>query len=208
MSEHLDEKAKEKAWVMRTTIGFSIAVFAVIAAAEYATLYYSNVRNQYLAIVCSGLVVIGAISWLKGGSDRRNRALVKRQAEAGPNAVAEANPFQFLARGEYLGIALVLATALTYSILYYQQRPKPVHIVARAKEPPKPEPKPVEKTPVAFPPMKLNGLVMRQTRPAAIINSHTYFVGDYIGDAEVTSITLAGVTLEEAGEKMLLELGQ
>src|SRR5690349_9593692 len=102
MSEQLDEKAKEKAWVMRTTIGFSIAVFAVIAAAEYATLYYSNVRNQYLAMVCSGLVVVGALSWLKGGRGRRNRALVQRQAAAAAGAVVESNPFQFLARAEFV----------------------------------------------------------------------------------------------------------
>ena len=60
--------------------------------------------------------------------------------------------------------------------------------------------------PVQFPKMKLQGLTASSTRPNAIINAKTYFIGDHVGEAVVTAIDQRGVTLELGGQTKVLTM--
>lgn len=62
--------------------------------------------------------------------------------------------------------------------------------------------------PIQFPKMKLQGLTASSTRPSAIINAKTYFIGDRLGEAVVTVIERHSVTLELGGQTKVLNIQQ
>lgn len=63
-------------------------------------------------------------------------------------------------------------------------------------EPPKP----------AAPVLKLQGIFYRPSRPSAMINSKTVFVGDKVAQAKVLAIDRESVTLESDGQTKVLTL--
>ena len=76
-----------------------------------------------------------------------------------------------------------------------------------AKEPPPPLPAPVtNRTPAAFPKLKLQGIIFRETRPYAIINARSYTIGDRVEELHVRAIDRASVTLELQGDLLVLTL--
>lgn len=72
-------------------------------------------------------------------------------------------------------------------------------------EAPPPEPQP-PKEPVIFPELKMQGVFFRETRSFAIINGHSYSVGDHVGDVIIKAIDRTSVVLELSGEMKLLTL--
>lgn len=52
-----------------------------------------------------------------------------------------------------------------------------------------------------FPPLKLQGIIYRKTRPSAFINGKTLYVGDQIDSAELIEIDLQYVTFELSGRQ-------
>jgi hypothetical protein len=71
---------------------------------------------------------------------------------------------------------------------------------------PPPPPPPVK--PVAFPKLKLQGIVFREPRPSALINGRTYFVGDEVQGAKVFSVALTNVVIEFQGQYKTLALDE
>ena len=100
--------------------------------------------------------------------------------------------------------------------LRQQPAPAPVEVVAaRAPEPPPAAPAiivsaspPPPVTPPAPPPpaFKLQGIYWRPTRPSAVVNGKTVYVGDRVESARVTAIDQEGVTITVNGESRTLLL--
>lgn len=98
--------------------------------------------------------------------------------------------------------------------LYEQPRPAPVQsAVARAPEP-KPaaaaiptNPAPALSAPQASakPTYKLQGIYWRPTRPSAVVNGKTVYVGDRVEKARITAIEQDSVTLDVEGESKVLQ---
>jgi len=72
--------------------------------------------------------------------------------------------------------------------------PAPTDISIKPASPPEPPPAPQP------PPIRLQAIVYSPTRPSAIINNRTVFIGDRVGDLRVTSITQETTTLIGAGQ--------
>lgn len=73
---------------------------------------------------------------------------------------------------------------------------KPTNVEPAITEPP-PPPAPV---------FKLQGIFYRPSRPSAVINSKTVFVGDRVGQAKVLAIDRESVTLQSDGQTKVLTL--
>ena len=67
------------------------------------------------------------------------------------------------------------------------------------------EPVAPEAPPKPSPP-KLQGIIYRPDRPAAIVNGKTVFLGDPVGEFRVLAISAESVTLESAGQTNVLTL--
>jgi hypothetical protein len=55
-------------------------------------------------------------------------------------------------------------------------------------------------------PLKLQGVILAQANPSAIINGSTCFVGDKIGQAKVVAITMCSVTLSFGDAEQVLRV--
>ena len=72
-------------------------------------------------------------------------------------------------------------------------------------------PSPVTNTVVALPPkpeLKLQGILLAATRPCAIVNGKTLFVGDQVNGLRVTAISKDSVTLQSQTEMSILSLSR
>lgn len=56
------------------------------------------------------------------------------------------------------------------------------------------------------PPLKLQGIVYNPSRPSAMINGRTVFIGERVRDFRVVAITSTSVTLSANGQSKVLEL--
>jgi hypothetical protein len=65
------------------------------------------------------------------------------------------------------------------------------------------QPKPLH---VDFPDLRLQGVACSKATPSALINRKTYFVGDIVEGAKVTSIFPDSIVLEKGGEKRVYQL--
>lgn len=182
----MSESANTEVWIRRTRIGVSIAICAVIAGSEYAALKQFTIVQKHGAIICIAFVVTGVIAWIIGWYNRHENI--------GSGAT---HPLSILGQSRFWGLILILSSALNYFALAYRQ-PAPFSspIIAKAKQP------------LAFPTMKLNGLVFREHNSSAIINSQTYHIGDLIGHARITAIDRESVTVELAGTKQVVSLSR
>ena len=87
--------------------------------------------------------------------------------------------------------------------------PKPAKVPSRET----PNPGPIARTtpatapaPTSFPSLTLQGIYYRPTRPAAVINARTVYVGDRVLGFSVTAITKNALTLSSAAETKVLSL--
>ena len=78
--------------------------------------------------------------------------------------------------------------------------PAPSDLSAKPASPPEPP------APPQPPPLRLQAIVYSPTRPSAIINNRTVFIGDRVGDLRVTAITQETTTLAGAGQTNVLTL--
>lgn len=60
--------------------------------------------------------------------------------------------------------------------------------------------------PVQFPELKINGIFYQKTRPSAIINGKTVFIGEEINGVKVISIDPESVTVQFKGEKRVIKM--
>lgn len=185
-----------------TILGMSVAIVAAFCISVSETLVGHPAFEASRPYAAGALVVAGVISWFVG----RTLATRRQQRQEESKFVL----FDF----RYWGPMFVALGVITLFIRPLRtQEIKPVVASAPAKKPAPvapapvvkpPEPAPVAAKPVVFPPMKVQGVIFRQTAPYAIINGQSYTVGDHLGDVVVREIQRSSVMVELGGEVKVL----
>jgi hypothetical protein len=190
-----------------TILGISVAIVAVFCISVAETLVGTPGFEHHREYIAATLAAAGIGAWFIGRYlGRKHRVPETENAET-----VSANRFVLIDL-RYWGPMLLVLGVITLFIRPLRQTkevasaapapvPKPVLVV----EAPKPE-TPAPKGPVLFPTLKMQGVFFRETRPFAIINGHSYAVGDHVGDVIVKAIDRTSVMLELAGELKLLTL--
>ena len=149
----------------------------------------------YLALACLLLVLGGSgWFWLRGNNAADSPAptsnsvpVAAREIPAPPTQASSPNPTPRPgSAGQTLGQSVPNAAAATASIA-------PTNALV------------VEAKPV-FPAVRLQGIFFQTSRPSALINAKTVFLGDKVANAKVTAITRDSVSLQWNGETKVLTL--
>jgi hypothetical protein len=191
----------------RARVGFSIALLATIAIGGTAAFTRVPFLRHNLDLFAIGACIVGVLGWMKGGFSQVKAPEAIHISEPKPSWEAEPaapgapgeHPLDFLASLRYWGIMLMVVTATVY---FFSVR----HV-----EPPKPIPKrivfsPPPKAPVAFPPLKLQGLVVSGDMSSALINGQVLRPGDGIGNVRLVAIWPDRVEVELDGQTNVLSL--
>jgi hypothetical protein len=193
-----------------TILGVSVAIVAVFCISVAETLLGKAVfenHRQYIALAFGAFgVVTFCIGLRLKGKRRAGQKENPDDAELSKNFI--------LLDLRYWGPMLLVLGAITLFIRPLKQT-KVEQVVAVAKpaakeivvQAPKPAPeisKP--KAPVAFPALKMQGVILGEERTIAIINGRSYSVGDHVGNVVIASINREGVVLELDGELKSLTL--
>ena len=186
--------------ITKTCLGFSatIVVAATIAELEILSRLVLNLRTILLLNLIAGMS--GLIVFIAA------RALKARKGETSPEDRAKGaldldyHPLHFLRELNYWGaIATIVASVSCVVIVFsFLMKPK-VTVNARNVAP-------QATAPVKFPPMQIQGIVLREALSSVMIDHKIYFLGDYIGDVRVVAIDKDSVTLELSGQTNVLVL--
>lgn len=197
-------------------LGLSVAIIATfcVVVAEYFVPQDSF--QHYKHWVSLGLSGTGVVLWIiariRSGSTRQSDTVVllsNPSAEA-PDEPAETTFFalrlfywgpMFVALGIILVFIRPLKTVKAEAPMKQgTSEPKKEVVV------PAPPPKPKPRRAVEFPVAKLQGIFFRNASPSAIINGESVYIGDRVGDAEVSHITRDSVSLTIGEETRTLIL--
>jgi hypothetical protein len=185
-------------------LGVSVAITALFSIAFNELCRDQAFYESYRWFLIVGFGWLGVILfiWGRWKSSRQTRRFQTQQAnaQAGQEVEEPERPFFFFSAA-YWGVMFVIFGAIMLVIA-------PSYTVAKARAstnsviPQKPEPAP----PVTFPDLKMQGVVFRQPNPSVLINGHTYFTGDTVGETKVVAIGPTNVTLELHGQTKILNL--
>lgn len=191
-----------------TILGVSVAIVAVFCISVAETLLGKPIFENHRQYIAGAFGALGVVAFLIG-----LRIKGKRREDQEDNHDAELSKNFLLLDLRYWGPMLLVLGAITLFIRPLKQTKVEVVAVAKpaAKEvvvqAPKAAPeisKP--KAPVTFPALKMQGLILGEERPIAIINGRSYTVGDHVGEVVIASINREGVVLELDGELKSLTL--
>ena len=187
----------------RIIVGILLVLFAVVGVVM-AEIHFDNAwlraNRQYVAASFAGA---GVLIWWAG----------QRVARARENNLGrhESKPF-LLFDLRYWGplfLAVGVVTFFIHPLKIWQSRlpeaiAKPIE--ALRNKPPAPiKPEPIKKA-VVFPPLRIQGVILRRNQAFAIIDGNSYAVGDQLGEVVIKAIDRTSVLLEMAGEVKLLNL--
>ena len=184
--------------ITKTCLGFSTTVVVASAIAEWAIVSHLVVSLRTALLFnlfagASGLIVF-FLAWIP--KNRRRRTDPEYQKQEIFNL--DYHPLGFFHEATYWGAITFIVMGITSVIPVYGLIKPKVNVVARSIAPP-----PV---PVKFPPMELQGIVLRGLRSSAMIDGKIYFLGDHIGAVRVVAIDKESVTLELSGQTNMLHL--
>ncbi|HWN96054.1 MAG TPA: hypothetical protein VNT99_13535 [Methylomirabilota bacterium] len=186
----------------RIMIGVGVAMsaaFSVVAATQFAGHPWFEQHRQHLGIAAAGAGLVMALIglWLRKAiaSDRTSDE--------------EKSPILDL---RYWGPILIVLGAITLFIRPMHevkaQTVSPLEVpAALVASPAAAQPASAHPTPPAapaFPSVRIQGLILREKRPFAIINGKSYTIGDHVGAATIKAIHRDGVELELAGHTKLV----
>jgi hypothetical protein len=182
-----------------------IAVFSFSVASVLAGQPWFETVRPYAA---GGFVAAGVVVWFLG------RALGRKKPRSVQEADDEGSDFSLL-DFRYWGPILFVCGVITVFIRPLQRPseskpliaavPKKMVPIAVASTPP-PKPVPPVKAPTVFPPLRLQGVLIRDGSSFVIINGGSYTVGDHIGEVTVRSIEGERAVVEMGGQIKLLTL--
>lgn len=196
-------------------LGISVAIVATFSIIMTEVLQGTSVYESHRWVICAALLVMGAFLLLVGRFVNRQM----RQSHRTEEHEAPQGPF-ILVNMEYWGLMLTIFGIIVVFIVPFKKvearavtpapakqavKTNPVVKAAATNASVTPPPPPPAK-PVTFPPLKLQGIVVRQEKSSALINGRTYFVGDYIGDARVFSVGTTNAVVELEGQFQTLNL--
>jgi hypothetical protein len=179
----------------------SVAIVAFFCVSVSETLVGHPVFEASRPFAAGVLVAAGVASWFIGRFLATRRLL--RQEES------RFVLFDF----RYWGPMFVTLGVITLFIRPIRTADVKPAIAAAPPKPPtpvavavvkQPEPEPIPPKPVVFPDMKVQGVIIRQAAPYAIINGQSYTVGDHLGDVVVRDIKRSSVMVELSGELKVL----
>ncbi len=146
-----------------------------------------------LVVGVSGLVVFYLASVPKVRRRRTDPEYRKREMHN-----VDYHPLHFFREATYWGTVTFLVMAISSVIPAYSlTRPK-VKVAAKTVALPP--------SPVKFPPMQIQGIVLRGPQSSVMIEGKIYFIGEHIGDVRVVAIDKESVTLELSGQSNVLYL--
>jgi hypothetical protein len=191
-----------------TILGFSVAIIAAFCVTVAELLVGQPIFEDHRRYVAAALAMGGVAAWFCG------RVLnVRRQSDESSGGETTSRFILFDLR--YWGPMLLALGVITLFIRPLKHNAKTAPLAATPTPSPKailplpsdspPQPV-VVKTPVAFPKLKMQGVIFREPGSFAIINGHSYAVGDRLGEVLVKSIHRASVILELQGELHVLKL--
>ena len=192
-------------------LGISGVIAAIFYIAGAAFLPHWGFYGAYKWRICMIFLAAGTVLWPVGLTLNARSARQKNGPGDPPDeasAEKEAGNAQryLLSDLAYWGVMLFVFSVIMMFIAGPTSAPPVLVVAARAK--PTNLPVVVNRPAANFPPLKLQGLTYRLPNPSALINGRTYFVGDYVGEAKVTSIEEQRVVLELEGQEKILILGK
>jgi hypothetical protein len=196
-------------------LGISVAIVAIFSILMMEVLQGKAFYQVYRWAICAAMLAMGVFLLLVGGFVNARIRESRRDDEGGPTG-----PF-LLVNLQYWGLMLTIFGIIVIFIVPYAKvekvearqpnvakptvakkvlPPAVTNVTSVTNEPP-PKPKPV-----VFPALKLQGIVSRGKDSSALINGRTYFVGNYVADVKVISITETSVVVELSGQQRELQL--
>ena len=187
-------------------LGISVAIVAMFTLLLTEVFQGKDFYQVYRWGICAALLAAGAFLLVVG----RFVNTRIRDANLGEGDEAAKGPFLLL-NLEYWGLILTIFGLLVIFIVPYKR----VEARALARRTNAPPVKKIAVTnqvpaapPAAIPPdFKLQGIILNQGRPSALIGGRTYFVSNRVGDARLIAVTPTNALLEIEGQPRALPLG-
>ena len=201
------------------------AIFSIAATEGFQTKSFYEIYKWY---ICVAFLSAGPIAWLTGRSLNARFAnkrilLTEPQPQGGDTEEQEAGEktgtFMLFDLAYWGPMLIAFGGIICFIPPVPGGRVQVVHARTTSTSPP---PKPntptnappqmvevpmVANQPVAFPPLKLQGLTYGLLNRSALIDGRTYFVGDYVREAKIVSIKRQRVVVEFQGQTKVLVLG-
>ncbi len=185
-----------------TILGISVAIMAVFCISMAETVVGNSFFETYRHYIAATIGIFGIGCLIAG-----------RIVAAGDDKSEGASKRFVLFDLRYWGpmlVALGIITVFIRPLRFTKEVQKVVVAAAPKKQPPpvvKAEPPPPPKAePAKFPKLKMQGVIFSEDRPVAIINGHSYTVGDRLGEVQVKSIDRGSVKLELEGQFLTLTM--
>lgn len=182
-------------------LGISVAIVATFSIVMTEVLQEKAFYEKHRWVICAVLIAMGVFLLVVGRFVNKQIRESHRSEDGEPAA----SPF-ILVNMEYWGLMLTIFGIIVVFIIPFRKiearaaTPAPAKKIEKTNAPatvvtnaPTP-PAPVK--PVTFPKLKLQGIVLREARPSALINGRTYFVGDEVDGAKVFSVGTTNVVIE------------
>ena len=184
----------------KVRVGFSLALVAFLAIGGSAGFTYIPVLQTHNAVICVSLGLASLLMWLTGALAQGEGTRLNLGGNPLPEQAAGEHPLACFKTLRHWGIILGVSAALVYAFNDYRSRPYVVHAATPRRSIPRPP------LAVAFPPLKLQGLISDGDNSSAIINREVLRVGEGIGNVRVVAIDSAHVTVELEGQTKVLSL--
>lgn len=193
----------------RTILGVSVVIIAVFSLSMASLLAGRPLFESARPYASGALVAAGVTAWFVG----RIRGKRRKQSE---DPEDDASDFS-ITDLRYWGPMLVILGVITLFVWPLQKPTERTHAAPPApakKKPllavaPRPAPKPAPiptNAPPVFPPLKLQGVMIRDGSSFAILNGEAYMEGDRIGAVLVKDIDRDSALIEMNGETKVLKL--
>jgi len=186
--------------ITKTCLGFSTTVAVVCSIAEVEVLSRTVASLRTLLLLNLIVGVSGVIVFFCARLPNASQRKTSPESRAMEKLDSDCHPLHFLREWTYWGaiVALVSFISCVAIVCSFLMKPK-VNATARSAAPP-------PSAPVKFPPMRIQGIVVRGLQSSVMIDGKIYFLGDYIGDVRVVAIDEESATLELAGQTNVLVL--
>ena len=182
----------------KTCLGFSVAILAAATFVKVEVLSQMIPGSPNVWQFSLGLGVIGLLALFLGSFQKPRRQSKNTENLKTGTLDAEEHPLGFFLKLKYWGTIFIILALLACAVPAYKLLQPKVNATVRSAAPLQAKPE--------FPPMRLQGIVLRESQSSVMINGKIYFVGDAIGSVRVVAIDAQSVTLELAGQTNVLTL--
>lgn len=191
-----------------TFLGIAVGVAAAFCILASFLLVKFPVLDQWRLWIAAVFALLGVAGWFHGRHKARQRAALPPD---------EAEAVWPPSDKRFQGIMLVVFAFIVLFIqpLFGRKAPPPASAPVMVRRPPPPEldsnPPPVQPpppvvSPATFPNLKLQGVILRANVREAIINGHSYGIGDAVEGAVLKAVERDHVILEMSGQTRILKL--